>query len=106
MPPTISKDKGGPHGIYNHQKGKRTDQEHFVDLSITGNDHTASILQQGSGDKRATVVLDGSQPWNFDLTQSGASEQTYTLPHAMSDGSGVSGTCSAVGGCNLTVIQQ
>jgi len=80
--------------------------EHFVDLSITGDDHAATILQEGSGDKSATVVLDGSQPWNFDLTQSGASEQTYTLPHAMSDGSGVSGTCSAVGGCNLTVIQQ
>ena len=80
--------------------------EHFVDLSITGNDHTASILQEGSGDKSATVVLDGSQPWNFDLTQSGASEQTYTLPHAMSDGSAVSGTCMAIGGCNLTIVQQ
>ena len=80
--------------------------EHFVDLSITGNDHTASILQEGSGDKSATVVLDGSQPWNFDLTQSGASEQTYTLPHSMSDGSAVSGTCAAVGGCNLTIVQQ
>ena len=80
--------------------------EHFVDLSITGNDHTASILQEGSGDKSATVVLDGSQPWNFDLTQSGASEQTYTLPHAMSDGSAVSGTCMAIGGCNLTILQE
>jgi hypothetical protein len=80
--------------------------EHFVDLSVTGHDHTVGILQEGSGDKTATVVLDGSQPWNFDLTQSGASQQTYTLPHAMSDGSAVSGTCAAVGGCNLTVVQQ
>ena len=80
--------------------------QHFVDLSITGDDHAATILQQGSGDKSATVVLDGSQPWNFDLTQSGASEQTYTLPHGMSDGSVVSGTCAAIGGCNLSVIQQ
>ena len=80
--------------------------EHFVDLSITGDDHAATILQEGSGDKSATVVLDGSQPWNFDLTQSGASQQTYTLPHGMSDGSAVSGTCSAIGGCNLSVIQQ
>ena len=80
--------------------------EHFVDLSVTGDDHAATILQEGSGDKSATVVLDGSQPWNFDLTQSGASEQTYTLPHAMSDGSAVSGTCAAVGGCNLTIVQQ
>lgn len=80
--------------------------EHFVDLSVTGYDHTVGILQEGSGDKSATVVLDGSQPWNFDLTQSGASQQTYTLPHGMSDGSVVSGTCAAIGGCNLSVIQQ
>jgi hypothetical protein len=80
--------------------------EHFVDLSVTGYDHTASILQEGSGDKAATVILDGSQPWNFDLQQSGPSQQTYTLPHSMSDGSAVSGTCAAVGGCNLSVIQQ
>ena len=80
--------------------------EHFVDLSITGDDHAATILQEGSGNKSATVVLDGSQPWNFDLTQSGASEQNYTLPHGMSDGSAVSGTCSAVGGCNLSVTQN
>jgi hypothetical protein len=80
--------------------------EHFVDLSVIGQDHTVGILQEGSGDKTATVVLDGDQPWNFDLTQSGASQQTYTLPHGMSDGSAVSGTCAAVGGCNLTVTQQ
>jgi hypothetical protein len=80
--------------------------EHFVDLSVTGHDHTVGILQEGSGDKTATVVLDGSQPWNFDLTQSGPNQQTYTLPHGMSDGSAVSGTCAAVGGCNLTVVQQ
>ena len=80
--------------------------EHFVDLSVTGYDHTVGILQEGSGNKSATVVLDGSQPWNFDLTQSGASEQTYSLPHGMSDGSAVSGTCAAIGGCNLSVTQN
>ena len=80
--------------------------EHFVDLSVTGHDHTASILQEGAGDHAATVELDGTQPWNFDLTQSGATSQTYTLPHAMSDGSSVSGTCMAIGGCNLTILQE
>ena len=79
---------------------------HFVQLDITGNDHAAAILQEGTGNHSATVVLDGSQPWNFDLTQSGATDQTYTLPHSMSDGSSVSGTCMAVGGCNLSVTQQ
>jgi hypothetical protein len=80
--------------------------EHFVQLDITGDNHTAAILQEGSGNHNATVQLDGSQPWNFDLTQSGATSQTYTLPHAMSDGASVSGTCNAIGGCNLTVNQQ
>ena len=80
--------------------------EHFVQLDITGDNHTAAILQEGSGNHDARVELDGSQPWNFDLTQSGATSQTYTLPHMMSDGASVSGTCSAAGGCNLTVNQQ
>jgi len=80
--------------------------EHFVDLSVTGHNHTVGILQEGSGDHSATVELDGTQPWDFDLTQSGATDHTYTLPHSMSDGSSVSGTCAAVGGCNLTIVQQ
>jgi hypothetical protein len=79
---------------------------HYVNLEITGDNHNASILQWGSGDKSANVVLDGTQPWNFDLQQSGPSQQNYTLPHSMSDGSSVSGTCMAVGGCNLIVNQQ
>ena len=78
----------------------------FVDLEITGDDHTASIFQNGAGDHSARVALDGTQPWNFDLTQNGATSQTYSLPHSMSDGSAVSGTCAAVGGCNLTIVQQ
>ena len=78
----------------------------FIDLEITGDDHTASIFQNGSGDHSARVELDGTQPWNFDLTQKGATDQSYTLPHSMSDGSSVSGTCNAIGGCNITVIQE
>ena len=78
----------------------------FLDLEITGDDHTASIFQNGAGDHTARVVLDGTQPWNFDLTQNGATSKSYTLPHSMSDGASVSGTCAAVGGCNLTIVQQ
>ena len=78
----------------------------FVDLEITGDDHTASIFQNGAGDHSARVALDGTQPWNFDLTQNGATSQTYSLPHSMSDGASVSGTCMAVGGCNLSITQQ
>ena len=78
----------------------------FIDLEITGDDHTASIFQNGAGNHAARVELDGTQPWNFDLTQKGATDQSYTLPHSMSDGSSVSGTCAAVGGCNLTIVQE
>ena len=78
----------------------------FLDLEITGDDHTASIFQNGAGDHTARVELDGTQPWNFDLTQNGATSQTYSLPHSMSDGASVSGTCMAVGGCNLSITQQ
>jgi hypothetical protein len=78
---------------------------HFLDLSITGDDHTAGITQRGSGNHEARVALDGSQPWNFGLTQDGSTSQRYTLPHDMSDGSVVSGTCSTIGGCNLIINQ-
>ena len=80
--------------------------QHYLQLDLLSDGHTATVLQEGSGDHNATVTLDGSQPWNFDLTQSGATDQTFSLPHTMSDGSSVSGTCMAVGGCNLTVNQQ
>ncbi len=79
---------------------------HYLNLSVTGNNHTAAVTQQGSGNHAATVILNGSQPWNFQLNQSGSTGQTYSLPHSMSDGSTVNGTCAAIGGCNLTVNQQ
>lgn len=79
---------------------------HFLDLSVTGNNHTASVTQDGSGNHSARVSLDGNQPWNFNLTQQGSTSKQYSLPHSMTDGSAVSGTCNAIGGCNLTVNQQ
>lgn len=78
----------------------------FIDLEITGDDHIAGIFQYDGGDHSARVELDGTQPWTFGLLQKGDTDQSYTLPHSMSDGSSVSGTCSAIGGCNLTVVQQ
>lgn len=79
---------------------------HFLDLNVIGNNHTAGVLQEGSGSHNARVILDGTQPWNFQLNQAGSTGKNYNLPHTMSDGAAVSGTCSAVGGCNLTVNQQ
>ena len=78
----------------------------FIDLEITGDNHKADIFQNGAGAHSARVELDGEQPWDFKLVQKGAIDKDYTLPHTMSDGTGVSGTCNAVGGCNLIVYQN
>jgi hypothetical protein len=94
---------GNNNSVTAHQRGTGS---HYLDVRIAGDNHTAGILQDGSGSHRATVYLDGSQPWNFNLNQNGSTGQTYSLPHTMSDGSAVSGTCSAIGGCNLTINQQ
>jgi len=95
--------------VYGNNNAITTNQtgtgNHFLDLSVTGNGHSASIVQDGSGNHEARVTLDGSQPWNFNLNQTGSISQKYSLPHDMSDGSVVSGTCNTIGGCNLTINQ-
>ena len=94
---------GNSNTVTTNQKGTGN---HFLDLRVTGNNHTAGVVQDGAGNHNARVILDGSQPWNFQLNQSGSTGKNYNLPHSMSDGSPISGTCSAVGGCNLIVNQQ
>jgi hypothetical protein len=94
---------GSNNSVTTNQKGTGN---HYLDVKVTGDNHTAGIVQDGAGNHRATVHLDGTQPWNFQLNQNGSTSQTYSLPHTMSDGSGVNGTCAAIGGCNLTVNQQ
>jgi hypothetical protein len=78
---------------------------HFLNLGVSGDNHTVGVLQQGAGSHSANVVLTGSQPWNLQVNQSGSANQNYTLPHGMSDGSTVSGSCAAIGGCNLIINQ-
>ena len=94
---------GNSNTVTTNQKGTGN---HFLDLRVTGNNHTAGVVQDGAGSHNARVILDGSQPWNFQLNQSGSTGKNYNIPHSMSDGGSVSGTCSAVGGCNLIVNQQ
>ena len=84
------------------QRGSGT---HYANLEIIGNGHRALISQSGSGSHNATVNLSGSQPWDFELYQDGATGRTYSLPHDMTDGSTVTGHCATVGGCSLTVNQ-
>jgi hypothetical protein len=94
---------GSSNNVTTNQRGTGN---HFLDLSVTGNNHTASVVQDGSGNHEARVLLDGQQPWNFNLTQDGSISRRYSLPHDMSDGSAVNGTCSIIGGCNLTINQN
>ena len=94
---------GNDNTIATNQKGIGS---HFLNLDVAGDNHTVGIVQEGAGNHSANVMLSGSQPWNFQLNQNSSTSQHYTLPHGMSDGSAVSGTCAAIGGCNLTVNQQ
>jgi hypothetical protein len=93
---------GSANSVITNQKDSGN---HYLNLNVSGNNHTASVVQEGSGNHAASVTLNGSQPWNFNLNQSGSTNKAYSLPHSMTDGSTVSGTCSAIGGCNLTVNQ-
>ena len=80
--------------------------EHYLDLTSVGDDAVVSILQEGTGNHSATVELtNAGGNWNFDLTQSGDTNQLYSLPHNLSDNTVVSGSCTS-GTCNLTVNQQ
>ncbi len=80
---------------------------HYLQLDLIGDDHDVDVTQEGSGGHAATIELTNSGGgWDFDLTQSGSTNKTYSLPHSMSDGTTTSGTCSNVVGCSLSVIQN
>jgi len=93
---------GDGNSVTTNQKGSGN---HFLDLTVLGNNHTAVVVQDGAGNHEARIVLEGSQPWNFTLNQSGSDNKKYTLPHDMSDGTIVTGVCAAIAGCTLTINQ-
>jgi hypothetical protein len=78
---------------------------HFLYLDVTGDKHKATIVQEGSGNHSANIVLDGTHPWTVNVTQSGSTSQNYTRPHGMSDGSTFNGTCNTPG-CVITIPEQ
>ena len=79
---------------------------HYLMLDFIGDGNTATVTQEGSGDHAATIELtESGGAWTFGLTQSGSTGKTYSLPHSMSDGSTVTGTCSTPAGCSLTITQ-
>lgn len=86
---------------------QRDGGSHYLQLDLIGDDHDVDVTQEGSGGHAATIELTNSGGgWDFDLTQSGSTNKTYSLPHSMSDGSTTSGTCYNVSGCSLSVIQN
>jgi len=85
---------------------QRDGGSHYLQLDLIGDDHDVDVTQEGSGGHAATIELTNSGGgWDFDLTQSGTTDKTYSLPHSMSDGSTTSGTCYNVSGCSLSVTQ-
>jgi hypothetical protein len=79
---------------------------HFLDVALIGDNHTATLNQTGASNHAAIVELtNGGGAWNFQLNQTGSTSKTYSLPHSMSDESAVSGTYNVSSGCNLIVNQ-
>ncbi len=80
--------------------------EHYLNLVSAGDNATVTVLQEGLGNHAATVELtNAGGNWNFSLTQSGDTNQLYSLPHDLSDNTVVSGSCTS-GTCNMTINQQ
>jgi len=94
----------GLYGVFNiTQRGAG---EHFLEFASLGDDAVVNILQDGVGNHSATINLENAGgSWEFDLIQSGSTNQIYSLPHSLSDNTIVSGVCYS-GICQITVIQQ
>lgn len=79
---------------------------HYVNLLVTGDNHDIDILQEGAGNHSATLELaNGGGNWDFSLTQSGSTNQLYSLPHNLSDNTVVTGTCYT-STCVMNIVQQ
>lgn len=101
---TVFVDIDGNYGIFNiTQEGAG---EHFLEFTSTGDYALVNILQEGFGNHGASINLenDGGN-WEFNLTQSGSTNQIYSLPHMLSDNAVVEGVCYS-GTCQIAIIQQ
>jgi hypothetical protein len=94
----------GLYGVFNiTQQGTG---EHFLEFVSIGDDAVVNILQDGAGNHSATIDLENAGgSWEFNLTQSGSTNQIYSLPHMLSDNTVVSGVCYS-GICQITFVQQ
>ena len=77
---------------------QRNGANHFADIVLTGDDHTVTGTQWGQGGAHNfTVDLTNSGgAYSMSTTQSSNTAQTYSL----------TGSCTTVGGCAVTVTQN
>ena len=73
------------------QNGNKT-----LNLTINSDWNEASIVQKKSGAHTATINLTGTEPTNLSLTQTGDTNQSYSLTQ----------NCVTVGGCSVSITQQ
>lgn len=79
---------------------------HYLNVETLGNDAVITILQEGIGNHSATIDLEnGGGTWVFNLTQSGTTNQIYSMPHNLSDNTNVTGVCYT-DTCSITIVQQ
>ena len=76
---------------------QRNGGNHYLDVETIGNGHNVTVVQEGSGSHAATIKLNnagGSSTLN--LTQSGTTNQVYSIEQS----------CSTPSGCSVSVTQQ
>jgi hypothetical protein len=69
---------------------------HYTNVSVSGGYKEVDILQQGSASHMANVTLTGPQPASIGLTQSGSTQQFYTINY----------NCATAGGCPRITVNQ
>ena len=65
-----------------------------ISLSLSGNNKTVDIIQQGSGNHQASILLSGEKS-GLNLIQNGNISQSYSLNF----------TCTTPGGCATIQVQ-
>lgn len=69
---------------------------HYIDLMMTGNGHTANITQGGTATQKATINLQNAGGASvLNLTQQGSTGQQYSIMQQ----------CANLSGCSVTVSQ-
>jgi hypothetical protein len=69
---------------------------HYAEVNVSGGNKSVDITQQGSASHMASVTLTGPQPASLSLTQSGSTQQFYSI----------TSNCTTAGGCARITVAQ